>query len=283
MAYIVRYDDDLAPGCDAITGSAEDPLYEARNAILDNPADPAKLTTTSGSFVLEFANKIQPVGAALIYHYLDEGLEVRIQGNSSNFWGAPPVQEVFTIPAKRRDGPSYQRWTINPWCQLEDVSNWPDPTGYKFWRVVVVGTNSQNVVIGKIMLFSAIYQFGLYSEAAEPTDRDYKPESQINLETELGVEYVETLDGPRRFMSGALVAQEGNAGITPDDELASTLRALLQSAEGRAHPFLFIPFEDNDARLVRNDTPEWERTYKTGGYQIWPFAFREVSRGIPFP
>lgn len=282
MAYIVRHDDDLAPGASVVTASAEDPDYPATNAVLDNPADPAKLTTTSGSIVLEFANKIVPVGAALIYHYLDEGLEVRIQGNGTDSWGSPAVQEVFTIPPKRRDGPSYQRWTMNSWCALEDPSNWPDPTGYKFWRVVVVGTNSQTVIIGKILLFSAIYQFTLSPDASDITEKDYLPESFIDQHTELGVQNVETLDGPRRFMSGAFLTTDLSAGTAPN-ELAATLRALLQSAEGIAHPFLFIPQEDNDAWLVRNETPEWERSHKNGGYQVWPFAFREVSRGIPWP
>jgi len=278
-ARYVRADDDYAPGALNVTGSAEDPAYPAINAVSDNPAKPAKLTTTTGWILLEFANKIQPVGAAIIYHYLLAGLNVRVQASATSDFSSPAVNVAFSIPAKRKDGPPDQRWTINPWVLIGDL---PDPTGYKFWRFIVVGTNDQNVIIGKVMLFSAIYAVDILHEAGRITETDYDEFSMIRDRTELGVNKRQTLGGPRRALTFGLVATDLAAG-TPPTQDAADFRALLQAAEGDAHPWLFIPWDTNDALLVDTETPEWERSHDVGGYQIWMVSVREVARGVPWP
>lgn len=279
MAYFVRYDDDSVPGCLALTGGNEDPAYPATNARLDNPANPAKSTTTSDRYVAEYATKQQPVLTSLIYAYLDAGLDVRLQANNSNAWGSPALDIPIVIPGKRKDGPTYQRWTINPWAFIE----LPDPDGYLFWSWYFP-SNSQNIIVGKFLLASAVYQVQLLSEGGDlAREKDYDEFSAIRDKTELGVRKVQVLGGPRRFLSGELVGTDYSAGSAPVQD-AADFRALLQAAEGDAHPWLWIPFEDrNDAWLVDNEDFAWERSHKVGGYQVWPFAVREVARGLPWP
>lgn len=280
-SYYARPDDDLALDATAITASAEDSEYPADNLISENAAKTAKLSTTSGSWVLEFADKVIPVAAALINQYLDAGLSVALQGNDTDSWGAPAFSQAFTIPAKRLDGPSYQRWTVNPWILLDELD---DPTGYLFWRLVIIGTNSQNVAVGRLLLLSSLRSVDLFydSEIGE-SDRPADDLGQIVQPTELGVETIITIGGPRRGMTAVTLASDVSAGTAPVQD-AADFRALHESSDGREHPFLFIPFaEENDAWLVRFDSPAGERTHKQGGYQRWPFDVREVSRGLPWP
>lgn len=276
-SYYARPDEDLAQEAIAVTGSAEDPVYPATNLILPDPANPAKLTTNSGNFVLEFSGAITPVAAALIYEYLDAGLEVRLQGHTSNSWGAPTFNQTFTIPAKRRDGPSYQRWTVSPWMLV-------DTSALAFWRVVVVGTNSQVVVIGRVLLLSALHEVTLFHDGPiEQSERPNDDPGQIVQPTELGVRTVLTLTGPKRGLTGVFIGTDLQAGNPPHQD-AADFRALIESAEGQEKLWPFIPFGDvNDLWLVHNTSGAGIRSHRQGGYQIWPFDVREADRGLPFP
>lgn len=280
-SYYARPDDDLALEADTVTASAEDSEYPADNLISENAAKTAKLSTTSGSWVLAFAAKVAPEAVVLANQYLDAGLSVAIQGNDTDSWGSPAFSQAITIPAKRRDGPASQRWTVNPWALLGDLD---DPTGYLFWRLVIIGTNSQNVAVGRLLLLSSLRAVDLFydSEMGE-SDRPQDDAGQIVQPTELGVETIYTIGGPRRGMTTVMLASDSSAGTAPVQD-AADFRALHESADGREHPFIFIPFPDeNDAWLVRFDSPAGERTHKQGGYQRWPFDVREVSRGLPWP
>jgi hypothetical protein len=79
-----------------------------------------------------------------------------------------------------------------------------------------------------------------------------------------------------------LLGSDLSAGTSPVQS-AADFRALYESAEGRAHPFPFVPFELNDAWPVRFETPNAPRAHHSGGYQAWRFSVREVSRGLPWP
>ena len=276
MAQYARPSDDLAQDAASVTASAEDTSYPAENLVSENPAKPAKLTTTTGSWVLEFGAAIAPVAAVLVYQYLDAGLEVRIQANTSDSWGAPPFNQAFTIPAKRLDGPSNQRWTVNPILELTGAPS------YAFWRLVVVGTNSQAVVVGRLLLLSAWRDVSIFFGGSDIEEGD-APEGQIEVRTELGVENIVSIGGPRRSLSGVLMGSDlYPAAMNLDD--AALFRALHESADGRLKPFAFRPFdEENDCWLVRFESANRARMHKAGDYSVWPCAVREVSRGLPWP
>jgi hypothetical protein len=273
VAYFARPDDDYGLRAIAVTASAEDSAYPALNLIAENAADPAKLTTTTGNWVLQFSSAIQPLIAILYYQYLDAGLSVKLQANSSNSWGAPPFEQAFTIPAKRRDGPTNQFWTNNVGMVISGSPS------YAYWRLVIVGTNSQVVAVGRLVLLTAYHAVKLLS--AEGLDEDDAPEGQIVQPTELGVETVYTIGGPRRRFSGSTPLTD-KSGIPLN--AASELRALHEGVEGQAHPFILFPFGlTGEPWLVRFESATRTRHHSAARAQYWPFAVREVSRGLPWP
>lgn len=283
LSYYARPEDDLAKDAIAVTASAEDAEYPAANLIAETAAAPAKLSADTGAWVLEFTAPIVPLAVVLAYQYLDAALTgVAIQGNATDSWGAPAFSQDLVIPPKRRDGPSYQRWTVNPWALL--TTPLPDPGGYAFWRLAVGGPNSQNVAVGRLLLLAALRAVDLFHDGdMGQTDRPQDDPGQIVHPTELGVDTLYTIGGPRRSFSSVVLGSDVSAGTAPVQD-ADDFRALYESAEGRQHPFVFIPFAaDNDAWLVRFESSVGERAHRQGGYQRWPFDVREISRGLPWP
>lgn len=273
-AYYARPSDDLLIGA-TVTSSDEDPAYPASNLIAENAANPAKLLTASGSWVLQTPSPIAPVWALLIYQYLDSSLDVRLQGNTSDSWGSPPFEQHFTIPGKRLDGPSYQPWTYNVGLVIEGT---PLPS-YAFWRLLIAGTNSQAVAVGRMLLLPnpRTVKF-LVADQLEESD-DY--EAQIILPTELGVETIYDLGGPRRGISGVTPVTDAS-GLPLQD--AADFRDLLQSATGRLKPWVIWPFgQSGEPWLVRFVSLPQTRRHSGARVQYWPFAVKEVSRGLPWP
>jgi hypothetical protein len=280
MAYIGRYDWELARTAVAVTASAEVSAYGAVQ-LIDYASRPAKLSTTTGNFVLQFASPIAPAFAMLAYHYLDAGLgDVLIQANTSDSWGTPAFEAEFTIPAKRLDGPSYQRWTKNPMLELGDL---PDEGGYEWWRLNFGSANSQNIIVGQLLLYSQLLQFDLLHVDGSPFDHGDET-TEISKKTELDVESgIYKLGGPRRTFSAYAVGTDLNAGTAPIQQ-ASDFQNHHEASEGRAYPFAFLPFENfNDVWYVRPEANNLPRAHRQGGYQVFPFAVREISRGLPFP
>lgn len=269
--YYARYDDDLCIASPpTVTASAADSDYPVANLISENAGKPAKLTTTTGNWVLDFGAAVVPVMGILAFHYIDAGLEVRIQGNAADSWASPSYNQTITIPAKRKDGPSTQKWTNNA---VLTIAGSPS---YRYWRLVVVGTNSQVIAVGRFLLLSAIRTIGFLLDSGINQSDDAGEIVQI---TELGVETFYVLGGPRRGVSGVCMATDTAAsGITNADDF----RALHETSEGRAHPFVLIPF-GTEPWLVRFESGSRTRSHRDGGLQDWPFAVREVSRGVPWP
>lgn len=269
-AYYARPDDDLCAASPTVTASAADTDYPAANLISENAGKPAKLTTTTGNWVLDFGAAVVPVMAILVYQYIDAGLEVRIQGNAADSWGSPSYNQQITIPAKRKDGPSTQRWTNNA---VLTIAGSPS---YRYWRLVVVGTNSQVIAVGRLLLLSAIRATAFLLDSGINQSDDAGEIAQI---TELGVETFYVLGGPRRSVSGVCMATDTSAsGIIAADDF----RALHEACQGRSSPFVLIPFSA-EPWLVRFESGSRTRSHRDGGLQDWPFAVREVSRGLPWP
>lgn len=276
MGFFVRPDEDLALLAVNVTGSAEDPEYEATNLILEDGSNPAKLTTTTGWFLFEFASKVAPESLALLFQYIDAGLPFKLQANDTDSWGSPSFEQALTAPPKRLDGPSYQRWTENIYELLDELD---DEDGYLFWRLYFDTANSQPIAIGRVMLPSTRHDVTLFHDGDIPEGDDT---GEINHETELGVENIEVLDGPRRSVSAPFIGTDLNAGTAPVQE-AADFRALHESCEGRKHPFLFQPFSERPPWLVRFESPKSPRSHRLGGYQVWNISVKEVSRGVPWP
>jgi len=261
--------DDLAPTAIAVTASAEDAGYPADLLIDPNPAHPAKLTTTSGTWVLEFAAPIAPVAVALIYPQLDAGVLTMIEGNTADTWGAPAFSQTIAIPGPHEDGAS-----ISPILELVGAPS------YAFWRLRIAGTNSVPVAVGRLMLLGALRSFEDNATSVRwgvTEDEDY---GIVEMATELGVETIYEVGNKRRELTGEMLLRPEGA------EQFLTLR---RSTRGRSEAWLLWPFEDeNDVYLVRwSDRASLRRLDVPavgGGYvQLFRVQVKEVSRGLPWP
>jgi len=257
--------DDLA-GTATVSASAEDGEYPASNLVaptntghLNLPSRPAKLTTTSGYWDLIFPDPIAVVGAALIYHNFDEGLDVTLEAGA----GSPlSFSQDLIIPAPMENG-----WTISPWVLFPGGVETHD-----IWRLSVNAANSQPAQVGRLLLLGALrdlendVRWGVVEE---------EEQGQIEHATEAGVETLYELFGPRRAFSGELALQHAEA---------SALITLYRTARNRILPWLLIPDEDvNDAWFVRFQEPRWSRTREMIQHNIFPFRVQELSRGLPWP
>lgn len=247
-----------------ITASAADAEYPATRLHDGNPADPAKLTTTSGNFVFAFgaAQRIDVV--ALIHHNLTAGLEVRIQGNASNVWTSPTFNQQITIPAYRENG-----FPINPFLDLTGLSGY-SASGFQYWRLVIVGANAEAVAIGELVLGSV------------------KRTLEINLSWGLLDDEDQPVVEHRTSARVSHIVSEGTAVRTLEGEVDTTdaggasLLSLSRDSRGRARPFLVVPDPaTNDALFVRFIESKLPRTWAFLDRKRVPVRLEEVSPGLP--
>lgn len=257
--------DDLAATATSVTvgggsPSAEDDEYPAENLIaptntghLNLPSRPAKLTTTSGSWVLSFGAPITVGAVALIYHNLDAGLDVTLDPD-----GGTPIS--ITIPAWTEDD-----WSVSPFKTFSAQTS-------DQWTLSINGTNSRAVQVGRLLLFNALRDMENDVRWGVVETEDF---GLIEQPTELGIETIYDLGGKRRAFAGELALQNTEAG---------ELITLYRSARGRILPWLLVPdVTINDAWLVRFEEPRWSRTREMIQHNIFPFRVRELSRGLPWP
>lgn len=261
--YALPLDDHCYRIGPTVTASAEDSAYPASNLVDVNPAKPAKLTTGSGWFVLDFGTDVTIVAAALIYHNIDNGVAVTLQWNSADDWASPAGEQDFTIPGRLED-----EWTVSPWIALDT-----QPTA-RYWRLLIGGSpgSTDPVAVGRLILLSNLRD--LVTDVRWGVE-EIEEHGLIELPTELGVETIYALGGKRRRFQGELRL---------DDSTAATFISLVRSAQGRVLSWLLIPDVNvNDAWCVRFDQPNWDRTRETINYNIFPFRVQELSRGLPWP
>src|SRR5438552_2828835 len=121
LIYQVPTDNLAATGTLTVQSGTEDTAYPKANIYDGNPAKPAKLTTTTGAWRWDFGSAKQLDIVAVIHHNLTAGLNVRIQGNATDAWGAPSLDQAFTIPARQTCSPgtgpvraaSSRRWSLS--------------------------------------------------------------------------------------------------------------------------------------------------------------------------
>lgn len=243
-----------------VNTGTEDAAYPAANLVDLNPAKPAKLTTTTGSWVFDFGTAANVDLVAIIHHNLDAGLNVRIQANATDSWGAPSLNQVITIPAYRSDG-----FPINPFKDLTGVS----PRSYRYWRLVVVGVNSAAVQIGEVWLGATLRTLAVnirwnYEENDDQPLIEHNTDFRVRTVYSYGVSI-------RR-----LVAQ-----LTTTDGGAAELYDWWRSCRGRAHPMLIALDADiNDCMMARFNMSYMKSNREFVDYNPIDLDFIEVSRGL---
>src|SRR3990167_2126369 len=236
--------DDLATTA-VITASAEDSGYVAANLAQAYDANlnrPAKLTTTSGNWVLDLGTAQTINYAALVYHNLDAALDVKLEGNATDSWGAPSFSQAFTIPTWQADD-----WTLSPYITCSGTRT------FRYWRLLVNAANSLTVDVRRLMLLSTLRTFPADIRMGYKISELHR---DIGQETDLGIPTFYDLGGKERMIDGE----------TPTVGTAvETFRELRRAVSGHVKPWLFIP----DSRV--NDAWYVRFTEATGSGQHWSF------------
>lgn len=254
-----------------VNGGTEDTGYLAE-CLLDLTTEtlpkPAKLTTTSGGWALNFSTT-QVVAAVLLWlHNFDEGLDVRWQGKQSApvgyDWSTPDLEVSFTIPADRADGQC-----VGVLLDLRTTEAYTE--GRTDYRLYVAEANSA-ACAAKIFLYDAItdvtrWNFELHHEPA------WHARSEV-LVTDLGY--------TAGVIDHAITQLTWRGSIVADAEAdAEALRDWFLDAHGAVSPVLWAPDPDaGEGLLVRFD-PHWVPEIMTNAATRAHLLLTEVPRGAP--
>ncbi len=274
LTIFTRYSDEVGKFATVTIETGTDPgddNYGPDILVNDNPAQVAKIDSTTGAWQLAFPSA-QPVElAALIHHDIDEDVTVVLQGNSSASWGSPAFEVTFVIPAWR--ALATQPWPVNPWIDLTAADGY-NPAGYQYWRLLITG-NSQNIQVGNLKLYST--SFRLTSDFREGLSPSWlKPIIEHQTSYRVATIY------PRG------TAQWAQAGtIRTDSAFFETLDAHWFDVDGRALPFTIVPNAlRNIAYFVRMKSVDrqWAVQFYAEAEDDelidLPIAVEEVGRGL---
>lgn len=267
-----RSSDNVAPNATiTVQSGTPDTAYPPANLVDLNPAKPAKIDDTAGAWLFDFgaAQRIDLV--ALIHHdFAGEGEvvtnNVKIQANTSDSWGSPAFEAVFSIPAWQ--GTGSRLWPINPWLNLTTESGY-STTGWRYWRLVIAD-NSQNLELGEIWMSQTIRQL-------DPDIRWGATRTTRKLDVEHRTAYGVTAGIVGRGTT--IWQQDGEILLT--DDLREDLIAQWYDVDGRVLPWLLIPDGDvNAAYLVRWATSEQQIARLYNDAHNMQVSVVEVGRGL---
>lgn len=276
LKYALLVDDLIyrTPGT-VITASAEDPAYPVSNWLLTTdtgiePERPSKLTTATGFWIFDFLTAVNIAAVGLLFTNFDAGLVCTVKWNSSNSWGAPAGSTTIIIPAVPSD-----LWTISPWTLI------PGSPTFRYWRIEVALSGSPN---------AQLLQLGrpLFLGALRTLPRDIQHEEQSPFEIEETHELLPSnytalkVEKPIPLIERIRAMVNAKIGVT--DTEVPTLVDIRRACNGRQLQFYVVPDTNvNDIWCVRLENITGVQQFITNNWKIYPFAFREVSRGIPWP
>ena len=245
-----------------ITPSTEDATYPKAGLYDNNPAKAFKMTATTGNIVFDFGSPVNIDIFAIIHHNLTAGLSnVKFQGNATDSWGSPSLDQTVTIPTYEEDG-----FPVNPWLDLSALSN-----SFQFWRLNFGTANAANIALGQIWL----------GGTKRSLVRNFEWGFQEMVDRKI-IEHVTDYDVSTIYDLGAKIK-----GFTLT--LKTTVAGMLaveqwwDSCRGRSLPTLIILDPAvKDARMVRWLDPVRTIERKWLGVNIIQLKLREVSRGLVF-
>jgi hypothetical protein len=258
-----HHTDNVAPNATVtVNTGTEDATYPGSNLVDRNPAKPAQLTTTTGSWVLDFGAAQRVDLVLLPMHNLTAGLEVRVQMHASNSWGSPTVNALIVIPAYREDG-----MPIGSWVDLTAAGGY-STGGFRYLRLNVVGTNAAAVKVGELLALKLKRTLNpnISWGISEPEERLVS-----GTQTDGGVEIV--------FDQGVTLQKFRGSLDTTDAGLAA-VRSWWRDCRGPVYPSALVPDEDvNEAWVVRH-AGTLDPTRVINDRNAMNLEFREVSRGL---
>ena len=264
IAYCRPSDNIAATATITLPSGTADSAYPSANLVDLDPAKPAKLTTTTGRWVFNFGSAKELLAAVLAHTNIDAGLEVRLQGNATDAWGAPSLNQTFTMPAAAQHD-----FRASAFVNLSAVS----PRTYQYWSVVVVGTNAAAIAIGEIVLSSALRQF-TKNIGMGVAETEEQPVSE--LRTAGGSSLIYRYGTRKRRLSGELLRDDSAADW-------ADMLALVRDARGRGKSFVFMPdLAVNDAWVVRfaGASVDAVVTRPFSTHRRWTWTVEEVVSGL---
>ena len=194
-----------------LTPSTEDTTYVAEHLCNGRPGKPFKYTASvSGEVVIDLGEAGSATACAIVNHNITSGATIKIQGNASDSWGDPSVDETMT----RRAENMYKCFTGG---------------SYRYWRLSIAGnTGAAAIRIGELLL-------GAYVELDRgplyPV-RSKKSFDSADLSTVYGQKWSYEISSRWEF--------EYRFRLHGDSEKAN-MQALWDSAGGGRLPVLWIP------------------------------------------
>lgn len=258
-----HYADNVAPNATvSVNSGTVDATYPAANLVDRILGKPAQLTTTTGSWVLDYGAAQRVDWVLLPMHNLIAGLEVRIQGNATDSWGTPTLNQTITIPTYRGDG-----FPVPCWQLLTGATGYTTG-GFRYWRLVVVGTNSAAVKVGEFLMFDQVRTLNPNISWGVQMPEDWP---LIDNRTSAGIDNV--------YDYGTL-ARQLNGDLDTTDAGLAAVRAWWQSCRGKVRPFGLVPDEDVNEAWVARFTNSLDPTLAINDRNTMALGFEEVGRGL---
>lgn len=245
-----------------VQSGVEDPDYLAANIANLNPSKPAQLTGSTGAWLFDWGAAQRVDWVLLPMHNLDAALEVRVQMNATDSWGSPSLNTTIVIPTYREDG-----LPVGSWRDLTGVAGYL-VGGYRYLRLVVVGTNSAAVKVGEFGIFSN--KRTLNPNVSWGLKAPEQRLQQVN-ETDAGVKTVYDQGVTLRTYAGDL--------DTTDAGLAA-VRSWWRDARGQVFPFGFVLDEDANEGLLARWANALDPTMTINDRNQMALAVEELSRGL---
>lgn len=274
FAYNLPTDNKAGNATWAAEASA-DASYPATNIPLMtdlNRGNPGKLTiATDGGWTADFGSA-QRIDVIAVWTNADAGISIQLQGNATNSWGSPTLTTTLTAPAKREDG-----FTVKLFKDLTGVAGY-SASGFRWWRIHFVGTNSQNWGL-KAWMGSTLRTMDRTLQAQQ---HNVEHHQFIRLTTDFGYDWVYDLQSAPRSLTGIITLKHSTSWVN--------LLSWYRSAGGPSNPILFIPDPAvNDAWICRfgADLPDSVARDALDVTQITPnispvtVSFEELSGGGP--
>jgi len=259
--------DNLSPvatggGVDwAVNTGTVDSEYPAANLGDLNPAKPAKLTTTTGSWVRDLGSAQQVDWLFVPMHNLTAALSgVKIQGNATDSWGAPSIDQALVVPAYMEDGFPYGFWF--------DLTGIGTRT-FRYWRFLVGTANGAAVAIGEVWLVATKRSLvhNIYWGLDEGDEHGV-----VEHRTPYGVVSLFDLATKTRSIDGET--------STSDVGLAA-LKTWHRACAGRAKPTaIVLDPAINDAMMVRWANVQLKFRRRFPNFNDVKLNFEEMSRGL---
>lgn len=248
----------------AVNTGVGDASYLPANLDDGLPSKPAKLTGTTGSWTRDLGSAKQVDFCAVIHHNLDAALDLRLQGHTSNAWGAPDVNLAFTIPAAHADG-----FTKNVFLDVAALVPVAANRTKRWWRLLINSANTNPVAVGEWAMYSAVRTFGVRNISWGSVRKLHRP--SIVHETEYMV---------RRSYELGTSVRACEIELEATDVVRDEVDALFRTA-GDVNPFVIVPHKDQDEPwfvTLLEAAFEYERAHRN--YNPLALQFQEVSRGL---